>query len=562
MAFILWFTGLSGAGKSTLANAVAQQLRAQGVSRLEILDGDEVREHISKGLGFSREDRRTNILRIGYVARTLARNGTVAVTAAISPYAEDRNAVRAASIVPFVEVFANAPLEKLVERDVKGLYKKALAGEVKHFTGVSDPYEPPTSPEVTVDTARETVEESARKIIGYLLEHGLISDAGGRGLIRPHGGKLVNRLFDGDRKAALLDEAKSLRKLALSRREYLDLLLMAEGALSPLEGFQGPEEVASIVRDGRLPNGLAWTVPITLVAKGLEPREGERIALTDETGAVRAIVTNRRLFKMNREEVAQKVFGTTDAKHPGVAAVMEETEDRIAGPIEAIAFERDDARKMSPREVRAEIVRRGWSEVAAFQTRNPLHRSHEYLVRVALEVSDGVLLHPLVGETKKDDIPAPVRMRCYEALFGNYLPKDKIILSLLDASMRYAGPAEAIHHAIMRQNFGASKLIVGRDHAGVGSYYGPFDAQMRFDRYEPSALAIRPLKLDVTFWCKKCGGTASPKTCPHGKEERVELSGTEVRRRLAAGEALPQEFTRPEVAEVLREFYRTLDEKK
>jgi sulfate adenylyltransferase/3'-phosphoadenosine 5'-phosphosulfate synthase len=557
MSFILWFTGLSGAGKSTLANAVAAELKSRGVKSVEILDGDEVREHISKGLGFSREDRRTNILRIGYVARTLSRHGTIAITAAISPYAEDRKAVRAASKMPFVEVFAEAPIEKLAERDVKGLYKKALAGEIKNFTGVSDPYEAPDSPEVRVKTAAESVDDSKQRIIDYLVEHGLINDAV-RGVIHAHGGKLVDRMVGPDRGHALVDEAKGLRKLTLSRRELSDLQLIAEGALSPLEGFQGPQEIDSIVEHGRLPNGLAWTIPITLVDKGLGAKEGERIALVDESGQLRGVVSVERAFKLDRARVAQKVFGTTEDKHPGVVALMSEAEDRISGPIDVLPIPREDPRMMSPRQVRQEIMKRGWREVAAFQTRNPLHRSHEYLVRTGIEVSDGVLLHPLVGETKKDDVPADVRMKCYEALLENYLPKQRVLLSMLDATMRYAGPAEAIHHAIMRQNFGCSRLIVGRDHAGVGKYYGPFDAQERFSRYEPEALGIRPLKLDITFWCNRCGGTASEKTCGHAKEDRVELSGTEVRRRLNAGEPLPQEFSRPEVAEILRAYYRSI----
>jgi 3'-phosphoadenosine 5'-phosphosulfate synthase len=557
MSFILWFTGLSGAGKSTLANAVAKDLHARGVKNVEILDGDEVREHISKGLGFSREDRRTNILRIGYVARTLSRHGTIAITAAISPYAEDRKAVRAAAKTPFVEVFAAAPIEKLVERDVKGLYKKAIAGEVKNFTGISDPYEAPVEPEVRVDTASESVEDSRCRIIDYLIEHGLVPDSG-RGVMHAHGGKLVDRMVAADRRSELAEEAKSLKKLVLSRRELSDLQLIAEGALSPIEGFQGPQEIATIVNEGRLPNGLAWTVPITLVDKSTGAKEGDRLALVDESGTLRGVISVMRMFKLDRAEVALKVFGTTEDKHPGVQALMSEAQERIAGPVDVLPLPREDERMLSPRQVRAEIVRRGWKEVAAFQTRNPLHRSHEYLVRTAIEVSDGVLLHPLVGETKKDDVPAGVRMKCYEALLGNYLPPQRVILSMLDATMRYAGPAEAIHHAIMRQNFGATRLIVGRDHAGVGKYYGPFDAQERFNRYESEALAIRPLKLDVTFYCNRCGGTASEKTCAHGKEHRVELSGTEVRRRLNAGEPLPQEFSRPEVAEILRAYYRSI----
>jgi sulfate adenylyltransferase/3'-phosphoadenosine 5'-phosphosulfate synthase len=554
--FIVWFTGLSGAGKSTLANKLVGELKERGVRNVEVLDGDEVRTHLSKGLGFSREDRATNIDRIGYVARRLAENGTVAITAAISPYTADRDAVRAQSKAPFIEVHVAAELGVLAGRDPKGLYKRALAGEIPHFTGVSDPYEAPAHPEVRVDTGTETVDQSTKKIIDYLVQQNLISDAGKR-MMKAHGGKLVDRIVKPERVKALTDEARSLRKIELSRRELSDLLLIGEGALSPLEGFQGPNEVKSVVERGRLPNGLAWTIPITLVDKGLGAKKGERIALFDHDGALRAVLTVSATFKMDLRQVAEKVYGTTDEKHPGVQALMNEGEDRIAGTVEVLPFQREDPRILSPRQVRAELKKRGWRDIVDFQTRNPLHRSHEHLIRTALDIADGVLLQPLVGETKSDDIPGDVRMKCYEALIKNYFPADRIILAPIDVTMRYAGPAEAIHHAILRQNYGATRMIVGRDHAGVGKFYGPFDAQKRFERYDSDSLAIQSMPMDVTFWCTACGGTASEHSCGHGPENRLELSGSEVRRRLTAGEPLPSEFTRPEVEEILRAYYQS-----
>lgn len=378
-------------------------------------------------------------------------------------------------------------------------------------------------------------------------------------LIAPHGGLLIDRFVPAQSRDRVWVQATDLPKLGLLRRELADLLLIAEGALSPLKGFQDSAQVESILDEGRLPSGLAWTIPITLQAKGISVGPGSELALVDEEGHLRGVMQVEERFHMDLERVAQRVYGTTDPEHPGVKVLRTEDPVRLAGKVQVFAGVGPvDPARMSPLQTRAELGRRGFAEVAAFQTRNPLHRSHEYLLRIALEVSDGLLLHPLVGETKAGDIPADVRMECYRVLVDNYLPKERVLLATLDTAMRYAGPVEAIHHAILRQNYGASRLIVGRDHAGVGKYYGPFDAHARFDRYEAAALAIRPLKVDVTFWCKACGGTASTKSCAHDATQRVELSGTEVRRRLEAGEPLPAEFSRPEVAEVLGRYYRSL----
>lgn len=375
-------------------------------------------------------------------------------------------------------------------------------------------------------------------------------------LIAPHGGVLVDRYLTPEAEVDLRREAAQLPAIQLERRELADLLLLAEGALSPLSGYQTAAEVESVIRRGRLESGLAWTIPISLLAKGTRVTSGGRVALVDEVGALRGVVEVRERFRLDLPRAARAVFGTEDPAHPGVAIFLGDDPERIAGEVWALEHPRTDPLRLSPREVRVELEARGFAEVAAFQTRNPLHRSHEYLLRVALEVSDGLLLHPLVGDTKGDDVPASVRVRAYQALVEGYLPRSRVLLATLDTAMRYAGPAEAIHHAILRQNYGASRLIVGRDHAGVGRYYGPFEAQERFDFYDAASLAIRPLKLDLTFWCERCGGAASPKTCPHPESARLSLSGTEVRRRLSVGERLPEAFTRPEVAQILEEHYQ------
>ena len=554
--FTLWFTGMSGAGKSTIATTIAPRLKALG-KQVEILDGDEVRTNLSKGLGFSREDRDTNIRRIGYVAHLLTRNGTVAITAAISPYRAIRDEVRG-RIGDFVEVYVKCPLDTLVARDVKGLYKKALAGEIKEFTGVSDPYEPPLHPEVVVETDRETVEESVNKILARLQELGFIS-YDGLGPIAPHGGQLVSCLVTGDRRDALLDKAKSLPRVQLDERAQSDVEMIAVGAFSPLRGFLGAADYRAVVEHMRLTNGLPWSIPVTLPVSRAQAdplTEGTEVALVDERNTVLAILDLAERYLPNREEEAQKVYGTPEAAHPGVAAVLGGGEVYLGGALhvlnrpDTVAF---PAYHRDPAQTRALFRERGWRTVVGFQTRNPIHRAHEYITKCALEIVDGLLLHPLVGKTKSDDIPAAMRMRCYEILLERYYPQDRVVLSVYPAAMRYGGPREAIFHAIARKNYGCTHFIVGRDHAGVGSYYGTYDAQKIFDEFAPGELGIQPLKFENAFFSQVTGQMATAKTAPGGPETRVNLSGTKVRQLLANGELPPPEFSRPEVAKILIE---------
>lgn len=552
--FTLWFTGMSGAGKSTITELLAPRLKALG-KQVEVLDGDEVRTNLSKGLGFSKEDRDTNIRRIGYVAQLLTRNGAVVITAAISPYRAIRDEIRG-RIGDFVEVYVKCPLETLIDRDVKGLYKKALAGEIKEFTGVSDPYEEPLHPEVVVETNRETVEESANKILARLQELGFLAHDG-TNTIAPHGGRLVNRLVTGDRRATLLEKARSLPKIQLDERAQSDVEMIAVGAFSPLRGFLGATDHRSVVEHMRLAGGLPWSIPITLQvshAQGDALKEGAEIALVDERNTVLAILDLAERYLPNRQEEVQQVYGTGDGDHPGVAAVLGGGEVYLGGEIhvlnrpDTVAF---PAYHRDPEQTRALFRERGWRTVVGFQTRNPIHRAHEYITKCALEVVDGLMLHPLVGKTKSDDIPADVRMRCYEILMERYYPKDRVLLSVYPAAMRYAGPREAIFHAIARKNYGCTHFIVGRDHAGVGSYYGTYDAQKIFEEFAPGELGIQPLKFENAFFSKVTGQMATAKTAPGGPETQVNLSGTKVREMLSNGQLPPPEFSRPEVAEVL-----------
>jgi ATP sulfurylase/adenylyl-sulfate kinase len=534
--FVVWFTGLSGAGKSTIANALKEELGRRG-RHVELLDGDEVRTHLSKGLGFSKEDRDTNIRRIGYVARLVARSGGVAITAAISPYRGVRDEVRAETAAGFVEVFVRCPLDTLVERDVKGLYKKALAGEIANFTGVSDPYEEPLHPEVVCDTSRESLPQSLSKVVDQLERLGHLE--------RP----VRERLPDGEELDALVAEARTLPRLEVGQRELSDLFMLASGALSPLESFMGPDDYASVLASGRLANGLPFTIPILLRA---DESTADRIALFSGDQPV-GIVDVDSAFPTSPEVEALSVYGTDDDVHPGVRVLKESGRWALGGRVTALGrptsgFPEYDVTPMQVRAIKAE---RGWKTMVGFQTRNPVHRAHEYLQKVALESIDGLLLHPLVGETKSDDIPASVRISCYEELLRGYFPPSRVLLATNPAWMRYAGPKEAVFHAIVRRNYGCTHFIVGRDHAGVGSYYDTYAAHRIFDEYTPAELGIEILRFEHTFYCSACGGMASTRTCPHPADLHQTLSGTAVRKLLAEGKDLPVEFTRPEVAQVL-----------
>ncbi|HWJ31629.1 MAG TPA: sulfate adenylyltransferase [Gaiellaceae bacterium] len=365
-------------------------------------------------------------------------------------------------------------------------------------------------------------------------------------LIAPHGGELVDRT--GERPVDL----DSLETLELTSRELSDLDMLASGALSPLAGFMGRDDYESVLESMRLVNSLPWALPVCLAVE--EAPRGERVALGEH-----AVLEVEEVYDYDKEREAQQAFGTTDDAHPGVARLYEQKPLYLGGRV--TVFERAQPPfpelALDPAETRAAFAERGWKRVVGFQTRNPIHRAHEYLTKVALETVDGLLIHPLVGDTKSDDVPAKTRVECYRVLLDGYYPQDRVVLSAFPAAMRYAGPREAVWHAICRKNYGCSHFIVGRDHAGVGDYYGTYDAQLIFDEFEPHELDIEPMFFEHSFWCKKCGSMASAKTCPHGADDHVFLSGTKVREMLGNGELPPATFSRPEVAEVLIEAYRT-----
>ena len=380
-------------------------------------------------------------------------------------------------------------------------------------------------------------------------------------LIAPHGGRLVEQLAQGQERDLLLHQAKGLPSLTLDEWELSDLELLGIGALSPLEGFLREADYDSVVDRMRLADGTIWPLPVTLAVTETEAdlwREGVDLALKAPGGQVMGILHQSELYPYNKGVEAKLVYGTTDGSHPGVARLLAQGPYCVGGRVSVLNLPPHDdflPCRLTPAQTRQEFRRRGWQRVVGFQTRNPIHRAHEYLLRCALEIADGLMVHPLVGRTKSDDLPAAVRMRCYEALMESYFPPERAMLVVNPAAMRYAGPREAVFHAIIRQNYGCSYFIVGRDHAGVGKFYGTFDAQQIFQRFSPGELKVTPLCFDNAFYCSVCQGMATPKTCAHAATERISLSGTAVRQMLAEGKSPPPEFTRPEIAEILKEAY-------
>jgi sulfate adenylyltransferase len=379
------------------------------------------------------------------------------------------------------------------------------------------------------------------------------------GLIPPHGGKLVHLLASDARRAELERSAGRLPKVKLSEREQCDLELLAVGAMSPLTRFMSDADFHGVCDSMRLASGLPWSVPVTCsvdkaTAEKLEL--GGQVALTDERERLLAVMTLEEKYHHDKAKECQKVYQTADEKHPGVAVTMSQGDVCLSGPLEVLhaRHEPDWTRyRLTPTQTRAAFQERGWKTVVAFQTRNPIHRAHEYITKCALEIVDGLMVHPLVGQTQKGDIPADVRMKCYEQLLANYYSPKNAMLAVWPAAMRYAGPKEAIFHALIRKNYGCTHFIVGRDHAGVGNYYGTYDAQKMFENFEPAEIGITPLKFENSFWCQRSGAMATDKTTNSKPEERVSLSGTAVRDMLAKGQRPPVEFTRPEIADILIE---------
>ncbi len=380
-------------------------------------------------------------------------------------------------------------------------------------------------------------------------------------LISPHGGELILNRATETEQAGLLKQAKDLPQITIGSRQLADLEMLAIGAYSPLRGFMSRADYLGVVNEMHLSNGLPWSIPITLSTSEEQAKHltiGSQIALVNAQGDVQAILKLEEKYDYDKQLEARQVYRTEDEAHPGVNVLYQQGEILLGGPVRVLALQSQQFAqyRFTPTQSRALFAERGWKRVVGFQTRNPVHRAHEYIQKCAMETVDGLFLHPLVGDTKGDDIPADVRMRCYEVLLENYYPADRVILGVLPAAMRYAGPREAIFHALMRKNYGCSHFIVGRDHAGVGNYYGTYDAHYIFAEFGPDELGITPMFFDHTFFCRTCDAMASKKTCPHSGEQHVTLSGTKVRQMLQAGQIPPREFSRPEVAQVLIDAMR------
>lgn len=375
--------------------------------------------------------------------------------------------------------------------------------------------------------------------------------------IAPHGGQLINCIPDEAEKKEFLAQAESLPRIQLDQRAFSDLEMIAIGGFSPLRGFMEQGDYERVVEEMHLENGLPWSIPVTLSVseEEAEPlQEGSWIRLDDPNGRFVGILELTQKYRYNKAHEAINVYRTDEEKHPGVAVIYQKGAINLAGPIWLL--ERDPHPlfpnyQIDPIQSRALFREKGWKTIVGFQTRNPIHRAHEYIQKCALEVVDGLFLHPLVGATKSDDIPADVRMRCYEIMLNNYYPKDRVTLAIYPAAMRYAGPREAIFHALVRKNYGCTHFIVGRDHAGVGDYYGTYDAQEIFNEFDPEALGITPMRFEHAFYCKRTKQMATSKTSPSTPEERLHLSGTKVRAMLREGQLPPEEFSRPEVAQEL-----------
>lgn len=545
--FVVWFTGLSGAGKSTLAAMLSAELRRRGV-HVEVLDGDEVRTHLSKGLGFSREDRDTNVRRIGYVAKLIARSGGCAMTAAISPYRAIRAEQRAQN-PRFVEVYCRCSIPALAARDPKGLYQKALAGEIKNFTGVDDPYEEPENPEVVVDTAAESKEESLARIVARLEEMGHVPGVGGgkaagaakSRLIAPHGGELVSRVVSGAEREALVELAGSLPAIGLDERGERDLEMIATGAFSPLKGFMGSKDYLRVVREMRLENGIPWPVPITLAvsaeaAARLAP--GARAALRARDGRVVAVLDVTDVWLPDKGLEAREVHGSSGVGHPAVAHLVSSGTHYVGGEVHALSLPGDAAfpsLRRDPRATRALLAERGWARVVAFVARGAMLRADEYVTKAALEIVDGLLIHAAVGDAESGAESAEVRIRCLEALIEGYYRRERVLLSIDPAAARGGGPRAGLFHALVRQNYGASHFIVARERAEHGS--GVNDARRAFAAFAPGEIGIEPLFFEDAFYSARAGGMGTVKTAPDEAD--------------AAAPAA--ELVRPEVAAILSE---------
>ncbi|MHA2621648.1 MAG: adenylyl-sulfate kinase [bacterium JZ-2024 1] len=549
--FVVWFTGLPASGKTTLAQMLRRSFSDLKVSAV-ILDGDQIRSNLWPELKYTREDRDENIRRMAHLAHLLIREGVVAIVSAISPYRRLRDYARHLAR-RFVEVYLDCPLEVCEKRDPKGMYLRARRGEIPQFTGISDPYEVPENPEIILKTAEFTPAQCLNILLERLRQLGYLGASSG-GLITPNGGLLVNRVLDPNEVRQVL--AENPPRLEVSDDVLMDAEKIAVGAYSPLTGFMDSRQIEEVLTTYRLPGGAPFGMPVFLClqeqyARQLRPQD--RVLLCQGTAEPIAVLNVEQVERVEPSAWARPMFGTEDTKHPGVAWLAALPEYLVSGEVSLIQGVKHpyQAYEESPSNLRKDFVARGWRKVAAFQTRNPPHRAHEYTQRLALQIADGLLIQPILGKKKEGDFGTEAILGAYERLIQNYLPQDRVILKGLSTWMRYAGPREAVFHAVVRRNYGCSHFIVGRDHAGVGSFYGPYDAQELLDRLE---VGVEIIRVRTVYYCQRCDQFVSDDICGHPESERSTISMTRIKSLLKNDPGAADRILRPEVAQYLREL--------
>lgn len=557
--FIVWFTGLSGSGKSTLSAMLAAELRKRGV-HVEVLDGDEVRTHLSKGLSFSREDRDINIRRIGFVAKLLARSGACAMSAAISPYKAIRDEQRLHT-PRFVEVYCECDISVLAERDIKGLYKKAMAGEIKHFTGIDDPYEPPDNPELKVNTDKESSGESLSKILmrleelGYIPLHGTSYEIGSKSpgfkknLVPPHGGELCRRFLQGAPKNALLEKARSLPCIDIDIQAERASEMICTGAFSPLKGFMGSKDYLRVLKDMRLENGLPWPLPMTLaIPKPMagKLRAGEQVALRAHNDCIVALLDIHDIFAPDTALEAREGLELNSIESSKDSLIY------LGGELQGLDRPKIpwySSQRLDPAETRALFAERAFSKVAGFCARKPMSRAHEHWTKTALEICEGLLIHSMVGTPAQEaleEFPAEARFRACEALVERYYPRGRVVLGLYPGAFGKESPRQSLLEAIVFKNHGCSHFIVDSEGRGANS-------QSLFQHFSPAELGIESFDFEPAFYSRAVDAMGSEKTAPGDESTRIYGDAASLSKALKMAKKVPGEAYRPCVVEALLE---------
>lgn len=564
---VVWFTGLSGAGKTTISNLISEKLKEKAIPHI-VLDGDEVRKVLSPDLGYSPEDRKKHLERATYLAKILAQQQQLVLAAFVSGDKEVRKAIRKSieSAGKFVEVYVKCPFQVCVERDPKGHYKKVQQGSMTNFVGVDQPYQESDQPEVVLETDKLPVEESAQQILTYLQQQGILANNISASTdhktvsLQAHGGMLVQGFMDEQKKKNILSNLSTFKQLIIGRDSILDAENIATGVFSPLRGFMNKTDYESVVEKGRLANGIPFTIPIVLPVSDEEVNvkqfsKGDHVILTAENNNHHlpiALLEVEDVFTYNKQKEAQNVYGTNDSNHPGVKRLFSRSNTLISGKIELInRYPIGDFQGFNydPLQTRTMFAEKGWKTIVGFQTRNAPHRAHEHLQKTALEHVDGLFIQPLVGWKKPGDFSPRVIINAYQHAVTHFYNKNRVVFGILTTAMRYAGPREAVFHAIIRKNFGCTHFIIGRDHAGVGNYYAKYAGHAYADLF--SDLGITIMKLHGPYYCKKCENIATEHTCPHDPEHHLTISGTEARKMLSNKQFPPKEFMRPEIAKII-----------